>query len=86
MVIHNLAGTLFKIIFVIVFIEASNIISIPIYRQISRGYVPFDLIKIGPILRYCFKNYYVQQIIIIFFSDSFCDCCCMRHKNHNFDI
>ena len=49
--IHNLAGTLFKIIFVIVFIEASNIISIPIYRQISRGYVPFDLRKIGPILR-----------------------------------
>ena len=49
--IHNLAGTLFQIIFVVVFIEASNIISIPIYRQISRGYVPFDLRKIGPILR-----------------------------------
>ena len=48
--IHNVARTLFKIIFVIVFIEASNIISIPIYRQISRGYVLFDLRKIGPIL------------------------------------
>ena len=50
--IHNLARTLFKIIFVIVFIEASNIISIPIQKaHFSRGYVPFDLRKIGPILR-----------------------------------